>query len=510
MKKPGFFLLLFLLPAWGLAFLGVGCNFKKPPAARQDNIGDIKAQVHEFCGHCHAYPPAETFPRKQWKEEVERGYQFARNLLKDLKSPPIEHVIKYYQDQAPEELPLARPKLSASPLPIRFEPMHFPVLPKKVPPCISNVNLVHLFDAKRLDVLCTEMSWGLIMVLSPYEMAPRWKILAQVSNPAHTEVLDLDGDGIQDILVANLGNFEPTDRPCGSVVWLRGQKDGTFQPHTLLDNVGRVADVQAADFRGVGKKDLVVASFGWQKIGEIHYLENHTTDWSRPFFKDRVVDDRHGSIHVPVTDLNNDGKPDFVALFAQEHEAVVAFLNQGNGQFDKKTIWEAPHPAYGSSGIQLVDFDGDGDLDVLYSNGDTLDRPFLLKPYHSIQWLENKGTFPFVHHHLAHLNGVHRAVAADLAKTGRKDVVGVTFLPRGPFPQREKMNLEAILVMEQIAPGQFADHALETRSCDHVTVAVGDVFGSGRQDIVTATFSPHDMNERALTVWRNLGPAAKK
>jgi hypothetical protein len=134
------------------------------------------------------------------------------------------------------------------------------------------------------------------------------------------------------------------------------------------------------------------------QTGRVLYLENQTSDWSHPVFVPHVLDDRHGAIHVPVGDLNGDGRPDFVALISQEHETIVAFLNEGNGQFRKETIYTGPHPAYGSSGIQLVDLNGDGRLDVLYTNGDTMDPPYVLKPYHSIQWLENQGRFPFVHH----------------------------------------------------------------------------------------------------------------
>src|SRR5262249_56104040 len=119
----------------------------------------------------------------------------------------------------------------------------------------------------------------------------------------------------------------------------------------------------------------IVAVFGWRNVGEIVLLENHTTDWNQPDFRPRTLDERHGTIHVPVADLNGDGWPDFVALISQEHEEVVAFLNQKDGTFQKETIWKAPHPAYGSSGIQLVDLDGDGKVDALYSTRDVLQLP---------------------------------------------------------------------------------------------------------------------------------------
>jgi hypothetical protein len=326
-----------------------------------------------------------------------------------------------------------------------------------------------------------------------------------VPNPAHAEVVDLDGDGVKDILVANLGSMEPEDHYEGSVVWLRGNRDGTtFTPFTLLKDVGRVADVQAADFRGVGKLDLVVAEFGLFRTGRVLYLENQTTDWSHPVFIPHVLDDRHGAIHVPVGDIDGDGRPDFVALISQEHETIVAFLNEGEGRFRKETIYTGPHPAYGSSGIQLVDLNGDGKLDVLYSNGDTMDPPYLLKPYHGIQWLENKGRFPFEHHAITPMFGVFRAVAADFRGCKKLDIAAVSYLPESRFPMRKRLDLDSVIYLEQTEPGQFVRHTLETVRCDHVTCVAGDVFGSRRIDLVTGNFlfSP---SEHAITIWKNQG-----
>jgi hypothetical protein len=472
------------------------------------------AQVHQFCGTaCHAYPPPETFPRSAWRREIQQAYDFFGSSKLAIDFPSQEGVALYYERRAPAALPLLKQTKPAHPLPVSFRRKDYPLPGSSVHPAVSNVNLVHLFDERRLDILVCEMRLGQVLALKPYAPAPAWRVLYQHGpdtgfNPAHAEVIDLDGDGIKDLLVANLGYFGPTDAPCGSVLWLRGLGGGRFQPYTLLDGVGRVADVQAADFRGVGRLDLIVAAFGWRNTGEILYLENHTTDWSKPHFVPRVLDPRHGAIHVPVGDINGDGKPDFVALISQEHETVVAFLNEGGGRFRKETIYTAAHPAYGSSGIQLVDLNGDGKLDVLYTNGDSLDPPFLLKPYHAVQWLENRGHFPFVHHPLTAMYGVMRAVAADIAGKGRKDIVAVSFLAAEHFPQRAAAQLDAVVVLEQVEPGNFVRHSLETVTCDHSSCAVGDLYDDGRLHLVTGSFCLTEGHriKQAITIWENGRP----
>jgi hypothetical protein len=292
----------------------------------------------------------------------------------------------------------------------------------------------------------------------------------------------------------------------GSVVWLRASGNDAHTPVTLLEKVGRVADVQAADFNGDGKLDLVAAVFGWLTVGEILYLENRTSDWSKPLFVPRVVDERHGTVCVPVCDLNNDGRPDFVALISQEHETIVAFLNEGDGRFKKQPIYTAPHPAVGSSSIQLVDLDGNGKVDVLLANGDVLDEPYLLKPYHGIHWLENQGKFPFTPHQICSMYGVSRAVAGDVDADGLLDIVAAGFLPRTQFPQREQMNLDSIIVLRQSAIGKFERRSLETVDCDHLTCALGDWDGDGRVDLVTGDFclTERDKIPHSITLWKNI------
>jgi cytochrome c5 len=462
--------------------------------------------VHRLCAACHAYPPPETMPRAVWRKEVKQGYDFLRDSAQQGEHPPLENVVWYYERRAPERLPRSEQPPAEAKSPFKFNKRGTGWMVNLPPyPGVANLNLGRLFGDKKQELLVCDTRLDRILVLKPYEAAMGGEALPQVIAPSHTAVADLDGDGRQDVLVAGLGNFFPTDDRVGRVVWLRAMPEGRFEPITLLEGVGRVSDVQAADFNGDGRLDLIVAVFGWRSAGEILYLENRTTDWSQPTFTRSEIDARHGGIHVPVADLNGDQWPDFVALVSQEHETVVANLNRGDGTFRQETIFTAPHPTFGCSGIEVVDLDSDGDLDVLLTNGDVLDRPYLLKPYHGVQWLENEGAFPFRHHLLAPMYGASRAVAADFDGDHDLDVAAVSFLPRLEFPERESLRLPSVVVFEQTAKRQFAMHVMETGACDHFTCAAGDWDGDGKIDLAVGNFSWKRSQAfgDAATLWRN-------
>jgi tetratricopeptide (TPR) repeat protein len=464
--------------------------------------------VRRLCGACHAYPPPETFPRAAWRKEVRQGYDFLRDSTRRGDFPPLEAVVAYYEHCAPERLSLIEQTESPASSPVKFEKRGGGWLPNLPPfPAVASVNLAPLSGETKQDLLMCDTQLDRVLVLRPYDPSLSGEVLPRVLAPCHAAVVDLDGDGRRDVLVASLGNFFPTDDKVGKVVWLRATGGGRFEERTLLEGIGRVADVQAADFNGDGRLDLVVAAFGWRTTGEIIYLENRTSDWTRPEFVPHVVDSRHGAIHVPVADLNGDGRPDFVALLSQEHEAIAAYLARGDGTFTQETIFAAPHPTYGVSGIELVDLDRDGDQDVLLTNGDILDRPYLLKPYHGVQWLENKGEFPFEHHPLAAMYGAARAVAADFDGDGDQDVAAVSFLPPLLFPQRASLQLPSVVLLEQRSKKQFTRHVLETGTCDHFTCAAGDWDDDGRVDLAVGNFSwnrQQRMSDGAV-LWRNAG-----
>ena len=486
---------------------------EKETLAAKDGLSKREDEdaVRKFCASCHKFPPPETLPREKWREKIEEMY----GLLGQTKdaappsAPSLEAAVRYYVERAPLELPLCRSTVELGPGPLSLKKI--PLKLNGVPPYPGTANLkfCHLQDEKRFDLLLSEMRFGMILLIQPSLQLEKTTLLAKVPHPCHTQVVDLDQDGVRDILVADLGTVTPSDVTQGSIVWLRGTRQGTFQPIPLATGLGRVADVEAADFDGDGDLDLVVAVFGWRKVGEILYLENQTEDYEAPKFMPYVVDSRPGAIHVPVADLDQDGRPDFVALISQHFETVVAFLNKGKGTFDERVIYCADHPNWGCSGIQLVDLDGDKDLDVILSNGDSLDDQ-VVKPYHGVSWLENRGEFPFTAHRLTDLHGVHYAKAADLDNDGDLDIAACVFLPFVKRTMPERKLADSIIWLEQTAPGQFKQWSIEGSNYTHPTLDVADFDADGDEDIVVGNMTMAQGQGDTLENWAILLENQKK
>ncbi len=88
-------------------------------------------------------------------------------------------------------------------------------------------------------------------------------------------------------------------------------------------------------------------------------------DWR---FESHSLLDLSGTIHSPVVDIDADRDLDIVALVSQEWEEIYAFENI-NATFRLRIIYGSTNEDYGSSGISVHDIDGDGDPDILYTNG---------------------------------------------------------------------------------------------------------------------------------------------
>ena len=264
--------------------------------------------------------------------------------------------------------------------------------PVTEPPRIGSVSVADLDRDGLLDVLACDMlehriAWLRQTAPGRFEERP---VGGEVRAPARVAVADLDGDGDSDLAVAAMGKLFPTNEKIGSVVVLENDGTQAFSRRVLLEGVARVTDVRAGDLDGDGDLDLVVGQFGYDD-GEIRWLENEGTRWdSHRLFG------LSGTVHAIPADLDGDGDLDIAALVSQEWEETWVFENTGAGAFSPHLVYGSTNDDFGSSGIDLVDLDADGDLDVLYSNGDAFDySPPRPKPWHGVQWLESLGGWRF-------------------------------------------------------------------------------------------------------------------
>lgn len=466
----------------------------KEPEPADIHSAEFRKIVFEFCGQCHAYPDPESLPRHRWAAEVDRAFDFYRRrigrIAENVRVPREEDVIAYYEANSPEQLVFDVPAWRLEPDSPFIEVAAHPDDLRSEQVTISHLLWWREADGSQPKLLACDMRSGDILAYRWNDGRFERDVLATVAFPAHIEPCDLDGDGRHDFVVAALGSLFAEDHDRGQVVWLRRDGEaGRYTAVPLLSGVGRVADVRPADFDGDGRTDLVVAEFGWLTTGGLHLLmQTGLDERGVPQFRQEKLDFRHGWSHVPVGDLNGDGRPDFVGLVSQEFESVVAFLNRGGGRFEQQIVFEANDAGYGSSGIELVDLDGDGDLDVLMTNGDHFDGYFL-SPRHSAAWLENVGAFPFERHELGRVPGIYRAVAADFTGDGLLDVAAISSIPVGTWSQPPEARRQTIVWYEQTRPREFVERVVQRdNSSAGVALEAADVDGDGWIDLLTGPF----------------------
>ena len=75
-------------------------------------------------------------------------------------------------------------------------------------------------------------------------------------------------------------------------------------------------------------------------------------------------------------------------------------------------------PVYGTSWFEMIDYDGDGDDDIVTVNGDNADESYVLKPYHGLRIYLNDGNNHFEEKYFYPFYGATRFWPMILIKMG--------------------------------------------------------------------------------------------
>jgi hypothetical protein len=202
-----------------------------------------------------------------------------------------------------------------------------------------------------------------------------------------------------------------------------------------------------------------------------------------------VLDPGPGAIRFEVRDMNGDGFPDLVVLFAQGDERVVMFENDGTGNFSRQRLLARFPPVYGSMYFSLHDFNGDGHLDLLYVNGDNFDYSRVPKPYHGVRILENDGNNNFRERYFFPIYGAARAEVADFDGDGDLDIfVTSNSANARTHPER------GIIFLGNTGRYQFKPYAFSRAAGNQWNLtATADLNGDGRPDVLVAAMNLQDI-----------------
>lgn len=490
--KRAFFVLL-LIPAALIIAQLPACN-NPEEALKNKNVREGMELSQKYCGSCHMLPTPDLLDKKTWGEHVlpmMGGFlgftRFASDYISigdtntAINIEQWRNIIRYYVAMAPEQ-PLERP--SSSPA-IEDRLQGFSVeMPKTGIPNPATTMVLIQPSVNRLYFADGQTEY--IYSIAGEKIIDSTKVGKGVSNLYVND---------SQYLALTMGVLHPSDSKLGGLTM--------FDPVTMrsinrIDSLQRAVHASYADLSGDAKQEIIISEFG-NNTGELAWFEVVGKGYSKHILKSLP-----GAVHTEINDFNKDGRLDIMALMAQADEGMFIFYNEGNGKFTEKRILHF-QPSHGSNYFELADFNRDGFLDIIATNGDNGDYPPILKAYHGIRIYLNNKQNEFSEKIFLPVNGVGKVMGRDFDNDGDLDLASISY-----FPDYLKTPEESFIYWKNTGDLNFKPFSFSQATAGRwLTMDANDLDGDGDIDIVlgNAKFPLGAIPSAMMKKWNAYSPS---
>lgn len=282
-------------------------------------------------------------------------------------------------------------------------------------------------------------------------------------------VIDLDRLN-SDFIFSLIGFMHPTEFDFGAVL----RQKGPLQYDILLKDLPRPVQSEIGQLTDDSLEDLVVSTFG-NLTGHFSWYKQQV-DGS---FEEHRLLEQPGAISTTLVDFNSDGHLDIVTLMSQGDEKVIAFYNDGLGNFTPVKLLGFP-AVYGSNSMKVVDFNGDENLDLIITNGDNADLSQVLKDYHGTRIYLNDGSNTFKENYFFPMYGASNCEVADFDLDGDLDILIIAY-----FADFQSAQPQSVVFLESQGDLKFIPQSIPFSNQGHWLVSgLADIDHDGDQDIL--------------------------
>lgn len=495
---PGFIVLILCLTR---------CNVSPGPGKKGNNVDSLllargEVLFAQHCQTCHLLPVPAHLPKEIWHSSVlplmairmglntseyqrtisaeERAIEEKNNLISKtplLSLEDYELIQKYIEFNAPDTLAYATERL------YRNQPIT-QFIRRNIPVDASNPSTI---TALKFNV-ATNILW----IGNLYNQVIQWQWGKGVIATDNTASPVVDFTFYNNTYFTEIGSLLPSELSSGSF----SLKSANLQ-ETVLQNLHRPVCTLMDDFDKDNIAEIIVGNFG-KNLGSLSLYKKNKKDNT---YDEYPLLTMPGATKCYLKDMDNDGRKDVVALFAQADESVYIFFQKDSMHFEPKKVLRFP-PDYGTTDMVLVDYNKDGLTDIITANGDNADYSIVLKKYHGIRIHINAGNNTFKESFFYPVYGATKVLAEDFDKDGDIDLAINAF-----YPDFGELLRESFVYLQNDNSKQYSFTSFTQKNgvpVKSLALEKADIDGDGDMDIILGNFSesPIEVPEYVKQKWK--------